>query len=125
MRDATPDTTQRVDQADWSAAQPVALSIPNSVVWHLDVSLLPDSRGYVALVAAYTKGTSCAASDLWIATSRDGLAWHTFAIPAFWRGMPIARSRSISTWYRGTLRYDAATDSLHLWPSALAGTTCS
>ena len=37
--------------------------------------------------------------------------------------MKLAKKRAISTWYRGTLRYDAATDTLHIWPSALSGTT--
>jgi hypothetical protein len=42
-------------------------------------------------------------------------------MPLFWRGMQMARTRAISTWYRGTIRYDAATDMFHVWPSALAG----
>jgi hypothetical protein len=37
--------------------------------------------------------------------------------------MTAAKRREIITWYRGTLRYDPETDSLHLWPSALAGST--
>jgi hypothetical protein len=37
--------------------------------------------------------------------------------------MKLAKKRGIGTWYRGTLRYDAVSDSLHLWPSALAGPT--
>jgi len=37
--------------------------------------------------------------------------------------MRFAKNRSLNTWYRGTLRYDAATDSLHIWPSALVGST--
>lgn len=121
MRTAEPDSTQRVDQATWSAAVPVHLSIPNSVIWHLDVARLSDTDGYVALVVAYTKGESCGSSDLWLSTSSDGISWRTFAMPLFWRGMQIARKRSISTWYRGTLRYDAPTGALHVWPSALAG----
>jgi hypothetical protein len=42
-------------------------------------------------------------------------------MPLFWRGMQIAKKRSIGTWYRGTLRYDATSGVMHVWPSALAG----
>lgn len=119
LRTAMPDSNQRVDLATWSAAIPVKLSIPNSVIWHLDVAPIGD-EGYVALVVAYAKGASCGASDLWLATSADGIVWKTFAIPAMWRGMKVARARGLSTWYRGTLRYDARTDELDIWPSGLA-----
>jgi hypothetical protein len=121
MRTAEPDSAQRIDQASWSAAASVNLSIPNSVIWHLDVTRISDSEGYLALVVAYTKGESCGSSDLWLATSPDGITWKTFAMPLFWRGMKVARSRSISTWYRGTLRYNASTGMVDVWPSALAG----
>jgi hypothetical protein len=123
LRTAMPDSDQRIDQAAWSPAIPVKLAIPNSVVWHLDVASLGPDAGYVALVVAYAKGATCGASDLWLATSDDGVNWKTFAMPLFWRGMSVATERRMSTWYRGTLRYDEATDSLHVWPSGLAGTS--
>ena len=88
--------------------------------WHIDVAELP-LGGYVALIAAFPRGNSCSQSDVFLATSDDGLAWHTLALPVLWRGMAIAKKRSITTWYRGTLRYDPATDVLDMWPSALAG----
>jgi hypothetical protein len=122
IRTAAPDSGQTIESATWSAARNVDMSIPNSTIWHLDVTPLPGDAGYVALIVAFTKGWSCAASDLWLGTSADGIHWRTYAIPILWRGMTLAKQRNISTWYRGTLRYDAATDSLHLWPSALAGT---
>lgn len=118
-RRATPDDDDRLEKAPWSAPVAVNLSIPNYVVWHLDIAKVRD--GYVGLIVAYPKVSNCAAADLWLATSPDGINWTSHAMPMFWRGMNIARSRNISTWYRGTLRYDAATDSLDVWPSALAG----
>jgi hypothetical protein len=39
--------------------------------------------------------------------------------------MTAARNRNISTWYRGTLRYDAQTDILDMWPSAMSNTSWS
>jgi hypothetical protein len=123
LRVATPDSDSRYERSDWSPAQPVNLAIPGFVVWHLDVASLPNDRGYVALVVAYAKGLSCGTSELWLATSADGIEWRSYPMPVLWRTMRLAKRRNISTWYRGTVRYDAATDSLDLWPSALAGST--
>ena len=64
-------------------------------VWHLDVIDIPG--GYLALVAAFPKGTSCSASDLWLATSSDGIRWRTFAVPILWRGMKLVENRSLVT----------------------------
>jgi len=108
------------ENAKWSDPITVSMSIPGYVIWHIDVEDLPRG-GYLAFIAAFPVGTSCSNSDLWLATSADGLTWRSFAIPLLWRGMALARGRSISTWYRGTMRYDAAGDTLHLWPSALSG----
>jgi len=119
LRTTHPADGVRFEQAEWSAPTPVALSVPGAVVWHLDVIEIP--QGYLALIAAFPKGTSCSASDLWLATSSDGLRWRTFATPILWRGMSLVEGRSLITWYRGTMRYDAERDMLHLWPSALAG----
>lgn len=121
LRTAAPAPRQRLDETDWSPARDVQLSIPGWVVWHLDVTQLPRGAGYLALIVGYPRQLDCASSDLWLATSADGIDWRTYAMPILWRGMNLARARGISTWYRGTLRYDAATDSLHIWPSALSG----
>jgi hypothetical protein len=125
LRVAQPDSNSRYEQSNWSPSRPVDLVVPGYVVWHLDVATLPHDLGYVALVVAYAQGASCGFSELWLATSPDGLSWRTLPMPVFWRGMKLARKRSVSTWYRGTLRYDPATDSLHLWPSALSDGTWS
>jgi hypothetical protein len=120
MRTAQPNPGQSFESVGWSAPTATDLSIPGYVPWHLDVAEIP-SGGYVALVAAFPRGFSCGQSDLWLARSDDGLTWRTLALPILWRGMTIAKKRSISTWYRGTLRYDAKTDILDIWPSGLAG----
>jgi hypothetical protein len=120
VRTAHPGAMETFESAVWSAPTTTDLSIPGYVMWHLDVDELP-TGGYIALIAAFPVGSICSQSDLWLATSDDGLAWHTLALPIMWRGMAIAKKRSISTWYRGTLRYDPKTDLLDIWPSALAG----
>jgi hypothetical protein len=120
LRTAHPDSTQAFETATWSDPVQVTMTIPGYTVWHIDVAELPFG-GYVALIAAFQKGNTCGQSDLWLARSDDGLAWRTLPLPIFWRGMTTASQRKISTWYRGTLRYDPQTDLLDIWPSALAG----
>ena len=124
LRTAQPPPAAYFENAKWSAPAPVTMSIPGYVVWHIDVAELPVG-GYLAFIAAFPVGTTCSNSDLWLATSPDGMTWRNFAIPLLWRGMAIARDRSISTWYRGTIRYDADGDTLHLWPSALSNRSWS
>jgi hypothetical protein len=123
LRVAQPDSMSRYEQSDWSAPRPVSLAIPGYVIWHLDVASLSHGRGYIALVVAHAKGASCAYSELWLATSLDGTSWSALPMPVLWRTMKLAKARSINTWYRGTLRYDSETDSLHIWPSALSNRT--
>jgi hypothetical protein len=122
LRVATPDASSRYDHSAWSAPAPVSLSIPGYVVWHLDVIAISRDAGYLALIAAYPRGANCATSDLWLASSVDGLNWRSFPMPILWRSMNAATQRSLSTWYRGTMRYNASTDSLDFWPSAMSKT---
>jgi hypothetical protein len=118
LRTTHPDSS--FESAQWSAPTPTDFAIPGYVPWHIDVAELPFG-GYVALVAAFPRGFSCGQSDLFLARSDDGLSWHALPLPIFWRGMQTAKQRAVSTWYRGTLRYDPQTDLLDIWPSALAG----
>jgi hypothetical protein len=124
LRTAQLSIVDYFENAKWSDPIPVKMSIPGYVIWHMDIDDLPRG-GYIAFIAAFPVGTSCSNSDMWLATSADGLTWRSFAIPIMWRGMKIARTRAISTWYRGTIRYDAVGDTLHLWPSALSGQSWS
>lgn len=120
LRTAQPNQGESFESVRWSAPTATNLSIPGSVVWHLDVAEVP-AAGYVALIVAFPRGGTCSQSDLWLAMSEDGIAWRTMPMPLFWRGMTIAKRRAISTWYRGTLRYDPRSDLLDIWPSALSG----
>jgi hypothetical protein len=69
-------------------------------------------------MADHATNNDCASDDIWMAISRDGFKWHTFAVPIFWRGSPESRRLGVRSWYRAAIRYDAETDSLHIWPSA-------
>ncbi|MDE3172759.1 MAG: hypothetical protein KGN74_06775 [Gemmatimonadota bacterium] len=119
MRTAEPGPHQPLEDATWSDAMDVRLSQPGFVVWHMDVIALPEWQSYLALLVSHAVGNDCASDDLWLAMSVDGARWQVFPVPVLWRLMPAAKQLRILSWYRGTMRYDAATDSLHLWPSAL------
>ncbi len=119
MRTAHPGAMQPLEEASWSDPITVRLAQPGFVVWHMDVIAMPEWGSYLALLASHAVGNDCASDDLWLAMSTDGVRWQVFPVPVLWRAMPSAQRLGIRTWYRGTLRYDAATDSLHLWPSAL------
>jgi hypothetical protein len=123
MRTAMPDSDSNYEHSAWSAPTAVDLTIPGYIVWHLDMLELGPGKGYLAMIAAYPKGWNCANSDIWLASSPDGIKWQTYAVPVLWRTMSAAKDRFISTWYRGTMRYDVATDTLDLWPSAMAKST--
>jgi hypothetical protein len=123
LRFASPDASSGYDHSVWSSAMPVNLAIPGYVVWHLDVIEISPDFGYLSLIAAYPRGSNCAASDLWLASSVDGVNWRTYSMPILWRAMLAAKQRTLSTWYRGTLRYNLETDSLDVWPSALSKTS--
>jgi hypothetical protein len=123
FRSATPDSGSGYEQSEWSKPVAVNLTLPGYVVWHLDVIELRPGGGYVALIAAYPRGSNCATSDLWLASSADGMTWHTNEMPMLWRTMAVAKDRVLSTWYRGTMRYDSLSDSLDIWPSAMSKTS--
>ena len=120
VRTAMPDSESRYEHSSWSEARPVQLSIPGYVPWHLDVLELPGNRGYLAMVASYQRFSNCANSDVWLASSPDGMTWRAYAVPIFARTMKAAKQIGISTWYRGTLRYDPFTDMVDLWPSGMS-----
>lgn len=119
LRTAHPTSGQTFEEATWSPSSDVDLVQPGFVIWHMDVIALPRRHGYLALLASYAPGNDCASDDVWLAISRNGVAWRTFPVPIIWRAMARAKQLGIRTWYRSTMRYDADTDTLHIWPSAL------
>jgi hypothetical protein len=119
MRTARPDSGQAFEDAAWSDPVGVRMSQPGFAIWHMDVIALPQASGYLAVLASHPTGSDCASDDLWLAISPDGIQWRVFAVPILWRGMAAAKKLGIQTWYRTAVRYDPATDILHIWPSAL------
>ncbi len=125
LRTAKPDVNTSFENAVWSDETTTNLQVPGAVTWHLDMLELPNGAGYLSLVVAYPYGLACGNSDLYLATSSDGVTWRTFGAPILWRTSPWSARRSVTSWYRGTMRYEAATDKLDIWPSALIQGTWS
>jgi predicted GH43/DUF377 family glycosyl hydrolase len=102
--------------AQWSNGRATDLRIPGYIPWHLKVSYIPSKREYWALVAAYPDdGRGCGADDLFLAHSKNGVHWETFA-------QPLMRHQehwwSAGALYRGTFLYDSQSDQLAVWFSA-------
>ena len=103
----------------WSSRTTVNLDIPDVEPWHIDVIYVPSKSQYWALVAGYPSGGTCAKTDLYFATSSDGINWTTYDTPALSTG-------DSSAWdsgqiYRSTLLYDETSDLLRVWYSANDG----
>lgn len=117
---ASPSTTITLrtspDGVNWSAAQPVNLSIPNYVVWHFNVTLISRTNQLLIANTAYPVNTlSCGATSLFSGTSWDGITWNnpqpmlSRATPGSWDGLNI---------YRSSFLYDDAQSLLRIWYSA-------
>jgi hypothetical protein len=100
----------------WSAPVTTDLHAPAGLtIWHLDVIWVEERKEYWALFPAYGT-TGCAFNDLYIARSRDGLAWTTLEEPLIPRGAASFVSRSV---YRSSLAWDVASQTFQVWFSGL------
>lgn len=99
------------DGANWSEFQMVNISIPNRVIWHVDV--YPYESHYPMLIAAYPYGSTCGHCDLFYAYSDDKINWNVTSNPIL--------KNSDSKWdnaeiYRSTFVVDRGT--FKIWYSA-------
>ena len=101
-----------VDGVSWSVPTSVAFAQPGYLPWHLDVQYVPELDAYWALVAAYPVGTACTASSLFLATSRDGVHWTTYASPVLARGTIPQFSTNV---YRSTFAFEPNGNDLTIW----------
>jgi hypothetical protein len=100
------------DGLTWSDAKAVSFSQPGFQPWHLDVQYIPERAEYWAFVVAYPASKGCHASSLFLATSRDGESWTTYARPIL---APREFAAFGTTVYRST--FAAEGDSLSIWYS--------
>lgn len=99
------------DGVNWSKFQIVNISIPNRVIWHIDV--YPYESHYLMLIAAYPYGSTCDHCDLFYGYSDDKINWKVTSNPIL--------KNSDSGWdnteiYRSTFVVDGST--FKIWYSA-------
>jgi len=107
--------TQRIsaDGLHWSQPQPLSITQPGYMIWHLNVIYVPTTGQFVSVFAAYPRGRSCNWTELFLADS-DGTDWATYSGPLLTQGRGWD-SRNI---YRSSLLYEPATSRLRVWYSA-------
>lgn len=98
---------------DWSPPATVALTQPGYAVWHIDVQWIASRGEYWALYNVKTAG-SCTTPAVYLATSADGLTWHTYPSPVLAHG---AIPEFADIVYRSTFAYDPASDAIAFWYS--------
>lgn len=105
------------DGIAWGPPEEVTFSGGAPMAWHLDVQWIPAKSEYWALYSAKPFG-NCSTPALMFARSSDGMNWSVRDAPIVGRGM----SRDIADIvYRGTFRYEPASDDVLLWVSGAAG----
>lgn len=105
-----------VDGANWSVPQPVSISQPGYVIWHIEARYIPSKREYWMLSAAYPQGTNCNNDQtaLFFSSSPDGINWTSYSIP----GLVAGSGWDDGEIYRSTFLYDPSMDTLKVWYSA-------
>ena len=99
--------------AAWGRPVLTDLSQPSYVIWHPDMGFIPELNLYVSIYAAYPNGMDCASTDLFLATSEDGIRWNTFSEPILRKGFADWAEREV---YRATFTY--RNGNLKIWFSA-------
>ena len=100
------------DGMKWNAAEPVYLSIPNSVPWHWDVQYIRERKEYWALVAAYPDAGNCSQTSVFFARSVSGTTWTVSPTPLLAPG-PLEPLRDLV--YRSTFRYFPSDSAVRVW----------
>jgi hypothetical protein len=100
------------DGITWSAPEPVNLTVPRHVPWHLDVQYIPAKREYWALIAAYPEGTTCSQTAVYFARSADGTKWTVAPNPLLG---PYEFGPLNDLVYRSTFHYHEASDAVSVW----------
>ncbi|MFO7607812.1 MAG: DUF2341 domain-containing protein, partial [Candidatus Krumholzibacteriia bacterium] len=99
------------DGIAWGPAEPVSLEQPGRIPWHFDVQ--DTGNGLVMLFISYPVGSGCTNTQLYHATSADGLIW-TVSPEALLQ--PRVGSWDSANIYRASFTSDG--DWLRIWYSA-------
>ena len=105
------------DGVAWGAPRETRFTQAGFMPWHLDVQWVPSRHAYFALVAAYKRGRDCGSTDLFLATSLDGVTWTTYSSPILEHG---AVPQFASSVYRSTFAFDETGENITIWFSGSA-----
>lgn len=105
-----------VDGLHWSAARRTDMRDAPRLPWHIDVTWVPDRREFWALFNGKPED-SCSTPALYLATSPDGITWHTYPSPVIEKGV-IPEFKDIV--YRATMEFDSRSDVVTIWVSGAA-----
>ena len=105
---------------DWS--EPVSLKNGFAQAgyyhWHIDMQWMEEKQEYWCIYPAYPYGGGSNYTELFFATSKDGLVWTTYENPVL---VPENGTWYNNFIYRSTYLYDEATDMFRLWYNAGSG----
>lgn len=109
---ASVDVRHSMNGQDWSDPEPVTIPLQRGkFVWHLDVQWISERQEYWALFPVKAAGT-CVTTAVYLATSPDGVSWHTEATPVLTTGA-IPEFRNVV--YRSTFAYNPTADEVTFW----------
>jgi hypothetical protein len=109
----TLELRRSADGVNWTRPQRVSMSPGSLHPWHVDVQWIGELNEYWALFNA-KPAFSCTTSELYLATSNDGVTWTTYPNPILSRG---AIPEFADIVYRATFAYDRSNDAVTFWYS--------
>jgi hypothetical protein len=117
---ANMDLRTSSDGLAWSAPITTDIEQDGFIVWHPNMTWIPELQEYWAVIADYPVGSGCGYDDtqgtsMFFYRSLDGVHWISYPKPLL--------SPSESGWdndfvYRGSVLYDATTNTMRVWYSA-------
>jgi hypothetical protein len=117
---ANMDVRTSSDGLAWSAPITTDIEQDGFIVWHPNMTWIPELREYWAMIADYPVGSGCGydtsqGTSMFFYRSLDGVHWINYPKPIL--------SPSKSGWddyfvYRGSVLYDATTNTMRIWYSA-------
>ncbi|MEP6781113.1 MAG: hypothetical protein ABJC26_14555 [Gemmatimonadaceae bacterium] len=130
-----------VDGLVWNAPSAVKIDQAGFVPWHLDVQYIASRNEYWAMIAAYPIKRGCTATSLFLATSKDGSTWTTYASPILAGGdtpqfgsavyrstFSVGTDDNVTIWFSGARTVtpgDGKKPAVLAWSAAVSHTTAS
>ena len=125
----------------WKAPAAVKLEQAGFVPWHLDVQYVASRNEYWAMIAAYPVKKGCTSTSLFLATSKDGQNWTTYASPILASGdtpqfgaavyrstFSVGADDNVTIWFSGARMVtpgDGKKPAVLAWSAAVSHTTAT